>query len=95
MIKKFHLYFITEKLEELNLDYVKKIGAILILRKPNRFKRNELKKFNDKCTKRNINLFIPNDIKTLFHCLCFSLVHCNGHQKVKQAPTSVNLTTFS
>ena len=66
MIKKFHLYFITEKLEELNLDYVKKIGAILILRNPNRFKRNELKKFNDKCTKRNINLFIPNDIKTLF-----------------------------
>ena len=25
-----------------------------------------MKKFNDKCTKRNINLFIPNDIKTLF-----------------------------
>ena len=67
MIKnKFHLYFITEKLEELNLDYVKKTGAILILRNPKKFKQNDLKKFNDKCTKRNISLFIPNDVKTLF-----------------------------
>ena len=66
MIKKFHLYFITEKLDELNLDYVKKTGAILILRNPNKFNRNDLEKFNNKCTKRNINLFIPNDIKTLF-----------------------------
>jgi len=66
MIKKFHLYFITEKLDELNLDYVKKIGAILILRNPNKFKRNDLKTFNNKCSKRNISLFIPNDIKTLF-----------------------------
>tara|TARA_Y100001970_G_scaffold16953_1_gene19120 strand:- start:22518 stop:23096 length:579 start_codon:yes stop_codon:yes gene_type:complete len=66
MIKKFHIYFITEKLDELNLDYVKKIGAILILRNANRFKRNDLKKFNNRCKKRNINLFIPNDIKILF-----------------------------
>jgi len=66
MIKKFYLYFITEKLEELNLDYVKKTGAILILRNPSKFKRNDLKKFENKCSKRNIDLFIPNDIKTLF-----------------------------
>ena len=34
MIKKnFYLYFITEKLDEINLDYVKKTGANLILRK--------------------------------------------------------------
>ena len=66
MIKKFHLYFITEKLEELNLDYVKKTGAILILRNPDKFKQNDLKKFNNRCTERNISLFIPNNIKTLF-----------------------------
>jgi len=67
MIKnKFHLYFITEKLTELNLDYVKKTGAILILRNPEKFKENDLKKFNNRCSKRNISLFIPNDIKTLF-----------------------------
>ena len=66
MIKKFHLYFITEKLDELNLDYVKKTGAILILRNPEKFKREDIKKFNSKCSKRNIGLFIPNDIKTLF-----------------------------
>ena len=41
MLKKFYLYFITEELEELNLDYVKKTGAILILRNPSKFKRND------------------------------------------------------
>ena len=64
--KKFYLYFITEKLEELNLDYVKKTGAILILRNPEKFKRKHLEKFNSECSKRNIALFIPNNLKILF-----------------------------
>ena len=80
MIKKFHLYFITEKLEELNLDYVKKIGAILILRNPKKFKRNDLKKFNGKCSKRNISLFIPNDVKTLFY-LGSNKFYISAHNK--------------
>ncbi len=80
MIKKFYLYFITEKLKELNLDYVKKIGAILILRNPKKFKRNDLKKFNNKCTKRNIGLFIPNDVKTLFF-LRSSKFYISAHNK--------------
>ena len=63
--KKFYLYFITEKLDEINLDYVKKTGAILILRNPDKFNRNDLKKFNYKCTSRNIDLFIPNNVKIL------------------------------
>ena len=67
MRKKFHLYFITEKLDDLNLDYVKRIGAFLILRNPKKFKRYDLKIFNRRCTKRNIDLFIPNDTKTLFY----------------------------
>ena len=66
MIKKFYLYFITEKLRELNLDYVKKIGAILILKNPKDFRKNDLKKFSKRCNKRNISLFISNDVKTLF-----------------------------
>ena len=66
MLKKFYLYFITEELEELNLDYVKKTGAILILRNPEKFKLVRLKKFSNECSKRNINLFIPNNIKILF-----------------------------
>ena len=44
MTKKFHLYFIIEELNELNLDYVKKTGAILILRNPEKFKREDIKK---------------------------------------------------
>ena len=66
MLKKFYLYFITEELEELNLDYVKKTGAILILRNPEKFKLVRLKKFSKECSKRNIKLFIPNNIKILF-----------------------------
>ncbi len=64
--KKFSIFFITEKLTELNLDYVKKTGAILILRNIDKYENKELKKFSKNCSKRNINLFIPNNIKTLF-----------------------------
>jgi len=39
------IFFITEKLNELNLDYVKKTGAILILRNIEKYKNEELKKF--------------------------------------------------
>ena len=66
IIKKFSIFFITEKLNELNLDYVKKTGAILILRNIEKYKDEELKKFNNNCTRRNISLFISNNIKTLF-----------------------------
>ena len=44
---------------------MKKTGANLILRNPDRFNRNDLKKFNYKCTSRNIDLFIPNNVKIL------------------------------
>ncbi len=66
MNKKFNVFFITEKLNELNLDYVKKTGAILILRNIEKYKNEELKKFNKHCSRRNIDLFISNNIKTLF-----------------------------
>lgn len=64
--KKFNIFFITEKLNELNLDYVKKTGAILILRNADKHKTSELKKFYKKCKRNNIGLFISNNIKTLF-----------------------------
>ena len=64
--KKFRVFFITEKLGELNLDYVKKTGAILILRNIGNYKKDKLRKFYKSCTKRNISLFISNNVKTLF-----------------------------
>ena len=64
--KKIRLFFIVEKLSDLNLDYVKKTGAILIIRHPEKFKKDILKNFKTRCDNRNLNLFIPNDIKTLF-----------------------------
>ena len=65
--KKFNLHFFTDELRELNLDYVKKTGAILILRNPERFNLKDLKKFNDICKSKNISLFIPNNVKVLFY----------------------------
>ncbi len=38
----------------------------MILRNPKKFDLDDLKKFSNKCSKRNISLYIPNDIKTLF-----------------------------
>ena len=64
--KNFKLFFFIEKLNELNLDYVKKIGAILILRNPEKIEIEDLKKFNKRCIERRITLFIQNSIKILF-----------------------------
>ena len=64
--KNFKLFFFIEKLNELNLDYVKKIGAILILRNPEKVKTEDLKKFNKRCIGKRITLFIQNSIKILF-----------------------------
>ena len=67
MIKKnFKLFFFIEKLNELNLDYVKKIGAILILRNPEKIDLVDLKKFDKRCVNKKITLFIQNSVKILF-----------------------------
>ena len=80
IINKFSIFFITEKLHELNLDYVKKTGAILILRNIDNYKDEELKKFNNNCTRRNISLFVPNNIRTLFF-LNSSKFYISAHNK--------------
>ena len=64
--KKRYLYFLLNQLNEINLDYVKKIGAILILRKPEKFKLKDLIIFKNKCTQRKIDLYIANNVKLLF-----------------------------
>ena len=67
MIKKnFKLFFFIEKLNELNLDYAKKIGAILILRNPEKINLEDLKRFIKRCIYKKINLFIQNRVKILF-----------------------------
>ena len=66
IFKKNNLYFFIEQLSEINLDYVKNIGAILILRKPNNYNLQELMKFQKMCTRRSIHLYISNDVKILF-----------------------------
>ena len=80
IINRFSIFFITEKLNELNLDYVKKTGAILILRNIEKYKDEELKKFNNNCTRRNISLFVPNNIRTLFF-LNSSNFYISAHNK--------------
>jgi len=64
--KNNYLYFLINKLDELNLDYVKKIGAILVLRNPEKLKLRDLIKFKTKCAQRKIDLYIANSVKTLF-----------------------------
>ena len=54
------------KLDEISLDYVKKTGAILVLRSPEKLKLKDLKKFNERCSQRKIDLYIANSVKILF-----------------------------
>ena len=65
--RKNYLYFLVNKLDELNLDYVKKIGAILVLRNPEKLILSDLKKFKRKCSQNKIDLYISNNVKILFH----------------------------
>ncbi len=51
---------------ELNLDYVKKTGAILILRKPEKINLQDLIKFKSRCKTRKIKLYIANNLRFLF-----------------------------
>ena len=64
--KKKYLYFLIDKLDENNLDYAKKIGAILVVRNPEKLKLADLKKFKCKCSQNKIDLYIANNIKILF-----------------------------
>ena len=52
-------------MNEINLDYVKKTGAILVLRNPEKLKLQDLKKFKNRCTQRKIKLYIANNINIL------------------------------
>ena len=54
------------KLNEINLDYVKKTGAILVLRNPEKLNLKDLKKIKEGCRQRRIGLYIANNIKILF-----------------------------
>jgi len=65
-VKKNCLYFIIDYPGEVNLDYVRNIDAILILRKPENSSSNELKKFQMECSRRGISLYIGNSVKLLF-----------------------------
>jgi thiamine-phosphate pyrophosphorylase len=65
-LKKSYLYFIIDYPGEVNLDYVRNTGAILILRKPENSSLNELEKFQTECLRRGISLYIGNSIKLLF-----------------------------
>ena len=59
------IYFFIDKINEINLDQVKKTGAILILRQSKNISYKSLKKFASNCKNRRIDLFVANSFKLL------------------------------
>ena len=59
------IYFFIDKITEINLDEVKKTGAILILRQSKNISYRNLKKFASNCKSKRIDLFVANNIKLL------------------------------
>ena len=59
------IYFFIDKIDEINLDQVKKTGAILIFRTSKNISRKSLKKFASNCKSKRIDLFVANSIKLL------------------------------
>ena len=64
MVKK-EKYFFIDSIQNLDLDYIKKTKASLIIRK-NIKENHELVKFANKCKNKMITIFIANNIKLLF-----------------------------
>ena len=59
------IYFFIDKITEINLDEVKKTGAILILRQSKSISYKSLKKFASNCKSKRIDLFVANNFKLL------------------------------
>ena len=59
------IYFFIDKINEINLDQVKKTDAILILRTSKNISYKSLKKFALNCKSKRIDLFVANSIKLL------------------------------
>ena len=54
------------KFNEINLDYVKLTGAILVLRNTEKISIKELKKYKNELNRRRIVFFIANNLRALF-----------------------------
>ena len=94
-VKKSCLYFIIDYPGEVNLDYVRNIGAILILRKPENSSSNELEKFQTECSRRGVSLYIGNSVKFLFQ-LKTNKFYISAHNKkqfnhLKRANTKIDI----
>jgi len=89
------LYFFINRVDEINLDQVKKIGAILILRRPDQIDNKNLKKFAFNCKIRKISFFVANDVKTLFflknHNLYLSAWNKKYYKHIKNLNNRINI----
>ncbi|MAV57143.1 MAG: hypothetical protein CMI79_06455 [Candidatus Pelagibacter sp.] len=66
MALKKKIFFLINKLNEINLDYVKLTGAILVLRNTEEISIEELKKYKNELNRRRIVFFIANNLRALF-----------------------------
>ena len=69
---------------EINLDYVKKTGAILVLRNVEKISISVLMKFKINCHRRKIDFFVSNNIKILF-LLKTNNFYISAHNKSQYA----------
>lgn len=58
-------YFYIDSIQNLDLDYIKKTKANLIIRASNTKKNQDFYKFINKCKNKFINIFIANDTNLL------------------------------
>tara|TARA_B100001540_G_C15735994_1_gene609914 strand:+ start:688 stop:1266 length:579 start_codon:yes stop_codon:yes gene_type:complete len=66
MALKKKIFFLINKFNEINLDYVKLTGAILVLRNTEKISIKELKKYKNELNRRRIVFFIANNLRALF-----------------------------
>ncbi len=96
-----NIYFIVDNVDEINLDQVKKIGAILILRKQKEINNKKLKRFAKNCKSRKIFYVSAWNKKYYKHLKSFNSnikiigsAHNAGevHEKIKQGCSQIILS---
>lgn len=65
-------YFYIDSIQNLNIDYIKKSKANIII-KENIKQNKEFYDFANKCKNKLINIFISNDLKLLYRLKCNNL----------------------
>tara|TARA_B100001250_G_C19807006_1_gene793823 strand:+ start:2875 stop:3423 length:549 start_codon:yes stop_codon:yes gene_type:complete len=88
-------YFYLNSIQDIDIDYIKKTRAKLIIRDKRKYKFQEYYRFINKCKKNRITVYIANNLKLLFKLrlnkFYISSVNKKKYQWIKKINTNIEI----